>query len=151
VLRDFAREGHQLLVFTCHEHVWRMFQELKIDSRRIPSRYGEPEQVAEEPQPVPEPVAEQPAPVAVAPTPKPIEAKPQPAPPVVEAPAVPVEVSQEVLIDEPVGPEHELAPALAEVEYRWDTYWSHDADGPSDRDDALSTDWLPETMMRPSR
>ena len=30
VLGDFARQGHQLLVFTCHEHVWRLFQELKI-------------------------------------------------------------------------------------------------------------------------
>ena len=40
VLRDFAKEGHQLLVFTCHEHVWRMFQELKMDARRLPDRYN---------------------------------------------------------------------------------------------------------------
>ena len=41
VLRDFAKQGHQLLVFTCHEHVWRMFQEIKVDCRRIPNRHGE--------------------------------------------------------------------------------------------------------------
>ncbi|MEX2167963.1 MAG: AAA family ATPase [Pirellulales bacterium] len=55
VLRDFAKQGHQLLVFTCHEHVWQMFRELQIDSRRLPSRFGEIE-----PEPfVAEPVAEE--------------------------------------------------------------------------------------------
>ena len=39
VLRDFAAEGHQLLVFTCHEHVWRMFQEVGADARRLPLRW----------------------------------------------------------------------------------------------------------------
>ena len=63
VLRDFAKQGHQLLVFTCHEHVWRMFQELKVDTRRIPNRHGEVEEVVERatrtaPKPVPEPVPE---------------------------------------------------------------------------------------------
>jgi hypothetical protein len=38
LLGDFARQGHQLLVFTCHEHLWRLFQELKIDARRLPDR-----------------------------------------------------------------------------------------------------------------
>ena len=41
VLREFAKQGHQLLVFTCHEHVWRMFQDIKVDCRRIPNRHGE--------------------------------------------------------------------------------------------------------------
>lgn len=36
VLRDFAKQGHQLLVFTCHEHVWKMFKSLKMDARRLP-------------------------------------------------------------------------------------------------------------------
>ena len=26
VLRDFAAEGHQLLVFTCHEHIHKLFK-----------------------------------------------------------------------------------------------------------------------------
>lgn len=40
VLCQFARDGHQLLVFTCHEHVWRMFQDLDADCRRLPDRFG---------------------------------------------------------------------------------------------------------------
>src|SRR5436309_798526 len=46
-------DGHQLLVFTCHEHVWRMFQEIKVDCRRIPNRHGEIEEEVHEPQPDP--------------------------------------------------------------------------------------------------
>lgn len=40
VLCDFAAGGHQLLVFTCHEHVWRMFQQLDADCHRLPLRSG---------------------------------------------------------------------------------------------------------------
>ncbi|MEQ8847372.1 AAA family ATPase [Botrimarina sp.] len=43
VLAQFAAEGHQLLVFTCHEHVYEMFKELGVDLRRLPSREGDPE------------------------------------------------------------------------------------------------------------
>lgn len=39
VLSDFAAQGHQLLVFTCHEHVWDMFKHLAVDVRRLPDRY----------------------------------------------------------------------------------------------------------------
>lgn len=68
VLTEFAQEGHQLLIFTCHEHVWRMFKEIDADVRRLPVRYEEEaieeepeiEVVVEEPvtEPAPEPVAE---------------------------------------------------------------------------------------------
>ncbi len=37
LLRDFAKGGHQLLVFTCHEYVWKMFKTLKADVRRLPA------------------------------------------------------------------------------------------------------------------
>lgn len=37
VLRDFAREGHQMLLFTCHEHVGRIFQKLHVDVRKLPA------------------------------------------------------------------------------------------------------------------
>lgn len=37
VLRDFAAEGHQLLVFTCHEHVWKLFKNLKLPARVLPA------------------------------------------------------------------------------------------------------------------
>ena len=29
VLRDFAAAGHQLLIFTCHEHIMKLFKSLK--------------------------------------------------------------------------------------------------------------------------
>ncbi len=50
VLRDFAREGHQVLLFTCHEHIARLFKQLKAEVRQLPDN-GEPQTV----------VAEQPA------------------------------------------------------------------------------------------
>ncbi len=37
VLRDFAAEGHQLLVFTCHEHIHKLFKSLKVPVSRLPS------------------------------------------------------------------------------------------------------------------
>ena len=36
MLRDFAAAGHQVLVFTCHEHMLRMFQSLKVPAARLP-------------------------------------------------------------------------------------------------------------------
>jgi len=36
VLRDFAAAGHQLLVFTCHEHIARLFQSLRVEARQLP-------------------------------------------------------------------------------------------------------------------
>lgn len=36
VLRKFSERGHQLLVFTCHEHIARMFKLKKVDVRRLP-------------------------------------------------------------------------------------------------------------------
>ncbi len=35
-LYDFASSGHQLLVFTCHEHIARMFQALRLEIRELP-------------------------------------------------------------------------------------------------------------------
>lgn len=37
---EFAAEGHQLLVFTCHEHILAMFQELGCDVRTLPNITG---------------------------------------------------------------------------------------------------------------
>ncbi len=36
VLRDFAAEGRQLLVFTCHEHILKLFKSLKAPVARLP-------------------------------------------------------------------------------------------------------------------
>ncbi|MEN6458443.1 MAG: AAA family ATPase [Thermoguttaceae bacterium] len=37
VLRDFAAAGHQLLVFTCHEHILKLFKSLKAPVSRLPN------------------------------------------------------------------------------------------------------------------
>jgi hypothetical protein len=37
VLRDFAAEGHQLLVFTCHEHLHKLFKSLRVPISQLPS------------------------------------------------------------------------------------------------------------------
>jgi uncharacterized protein YhaN len=36
VLRDFAAAGHQVLVFTCHEHIFKLFKALKVPVNRLP-------------------------------------------------------------------------------------------------------------------
>jgi len=38
VLRDFAAAGHQLLVFTCHEHLAALFESIDVRVRRLPSK-----------------------------------------------------------------------------------------------------------------
>jgi uncharacterized protein YhaN len=37
VLRDFAAEGHQLLVFTCHEHLHKLFKSLRVPISQLPN------------------------------------------------------------------------------------------------------------------
>lgn len=37
VLREFAEAGHQVLVFTCHEHLWRLFKQLQVPSHELPA------------------------------------------------------------------------------------------------------------------
>ncbi len=44
----FAEAGHQVLVFTCHEHIRDVFRKLGVDLRRLPDA----QQNAEHPQPV---------------------------------------------------------------------------------------------------
>lgn len=116
VLREFAREGHQLLVFTCHEHVWRMFADVKADTRRIPDRYNQNEEVVEpEALPEPEPVFELPAPE---PEPEPVVVavaeKTEPEMPHVDE----TETVEEFVTEYDVEPEP-VAPLLDEVEYSW--------------------------------
>jgi uncharacterized protein YhaN len=45
---DFAAEGHQVLVFTCHDHIRDVFHRLGVDLRELPSA----QTVANHPQPV---------------------------------------------------------------------------------------------------
>lgn len=73
VLRDFARQGCQVLVFTCHEHISKLFKNIKADVRQLPDRMQMPAsddgasarrarrsriEVSPEPLPVAEPVLE---------------------------------------------------------------------------------------------
>jgi uncharacterized protein YhaN len=108
VVREFARQGHQVLVFTCHEHVWRMFQEIKVDTRRLPSRYGA---AAED---------EQPAPVA---GPELADAGPAPPPPdlpssepIAETPQQPVAPLNNVAEYEPIEPDEPAEFIVPEAE-----------------------------------
>lgn len=94
VLTDFAAGGHQLLVFTCHEHMWHMFKSLEADCRRLPSRTGEilaePDPVVIEPEVVVAEVVEPVVEEVIEPAPKPKpkkKRKPKPKPVVVETPA----------------------------------------------------------------
>ena len=58
VLRDFASLGHQIFVFTCHEHLVKIFKSIKASVRELPA-YEQP-QATEQPLSVPtEEAAEQ--------------------------------------------------------------------------------------------
>ena len=142
VLNDFAADGHQLLIFTCHEHMWQMFKSLDSDCRRLPGRIG---QTIAEPEPVvvdvlPEVVVEEEILEEVvetfvepAPRPKPKKKrKPKPKPVVVETPAPVPEpaaplfydypfvekIEQEVVAKAPV----EATPvSTVETTYEWTT------------------------------
>lgn len=37
VLREFAERGHQILMFTCHEHLVKMFKSLRVPVRDLPT------------------------------------------------------------------------------------------------------------------
>lgn len=66
VLQQFSADGHQVLLFTCHEHMWQMFRDVGVDCRRLPSRSGDLiveadpvlEEVVVEAEPVVEEIAE---------------------------------------------------------------------------------------------
>jgi uncharacterized protein YhaN len=45
VLRDFAAVGHQLLIFTCHEHILKLFKSLRAPVSRLPDNAASGEQV----------------------------------------------------------------------------------------------------------
>jgi uncharacterized protein YhaN len=55
VLRDFAAAGHQLLVFTCHEHILRMFQAIDVPSLELGGVSAERAKPKGEAPPRPEP------------------------------------------------------------------------------------------------
>ena len=162
VLREFAKQGHQLLVFTCHEHVWQMFKDIRVDTRRIPNRHGDMEELVDEPQPeaVPEPVPElvavvaepepvKPEPVVIAPEPVKVLSQPKPPVPVIpviEEPELIIEETEEVYYEEPIDPVP--APVTTEVEYWWDATAPAATNGNGHFEDDSTTGWLPEPEIR---
>jgi uncharacterized protein YhaN len=136
VLRDFAKQGHQLLVFTCHEHVWRMFQELKVDARRIPNRLGDDEVAEPSPNspPIPEPI-----PLAVSPQPE------EPAAPPIATEPIPI---ASIVVEEPAAL---VAPmirpeSIMEVEYWWEAQGPSESTGQSD-EVVEPCEWAPEVEI----
>jgi len=124
VVRDFARQGHQVLIFTCHDHIRQMFEELQVDVRWLPNRFGEWEETPPE------------APLALVDL---GDAVTVPSPPLAETPLVavppreepsPVEAaweeeevkdSEEVVVEEQTVVQTEPSPlGLYEVEYSWE-------------------------------
>jgi hypothetical protein len=55
LLRDFARAGQQVLLFTCHDHIARLFKSLKVEVRELPSRGQQPAAAVELVEAAPEP------------------------------------------------------------------------------------------------
>ena len=128
VMRDFAAEGHQLLVFTCHEHIARLFKSLDVrtcavcramsifpvpqscrkqrsraTNRPRPSRPHPRSGESRTPKPVAEPVAE------IAEPPPPVESHAPPAP--LEEPALPA-----VIIEPPEPVQAKPLPQAVELE-----------------------------------
>ena len=100
VLAEFARAGHQLLVFTCHEHLARLFHEAQVEVRTLPGSRIEWDEPAKEPprpassvpaphflpEPTPPPqIVEEAHPVAAIPPTEPEDLASQPSPPPVAA------------------------------------------------------------------
>lgn len=82
LFHDFAKEGQQILMFTCHEHIMKYFEEADTEVRLLPSRHGRVvEPIAELPPPPPAPVLEKPK--KKKPKPEPVVELPPPRPPVI--------------------------------------------------------------------
>jgi len=104
LLREFAQDNHQVLVFTCHEHIAELFRSLKADVRQLPDRNadspGEWVEAAVDPEPEPpirlsnpEPELEPPTAVPEPSTPVAIE------PPLRQAVSLPLEESAPVMVE----------------------------------------------------
>ncbi|MCY2975190.1 MAG: AAA family ATPase [Planctomycetota bacterium] len=73
VLRDFSALGHQSIMFTCHEHIMRMFHDIGVQVRILPAHgeIGEAKIYTPDPSvryvPAPQPIYIEPEPIQVAP------------------------------------------------------------------------------------
>ncbi|KAA5541043.1 AAA family ATPase [Roseiconus nitratireducens] len=104
-LRMFAELGHQVLMFTCHDHIVEIFHSIGVEVRQLPAQgkpgratvllpeevedivYEEPEPIVEEPEYEEELVVEEPLPEEPGPEPEPeLELEPEPEPEPVQPP-----------------------------------------------------------------
>lgn len=164
VLRDFATLGHQVVMFTCHEHIMRIFHEIGVQVRVLPPQgtpgeaivYYPEEKVIEQaapierivyvPAPAPEPVP------VLEPIPEPvievIEPKPAPLPIVQTPPPPPVKV--EVAPEPPLPPVKRVV--VVEHEPQIDWLWYEKMD--EELDSSLDLGWvesedLPDDKLPP--
>jgi uncharacterized protein YhaN len=132
VLRDFATLGHQVVMFTCHEHIMRIFHKIGVQVRVLPpqGQPGEanvyvPESRVVEPVervvyvPAPEPVVEvKPEPIAL-----PVVSLPEPAIKPEPVPDVKLPV-----VEKPLPPPPATRVAIVEHEPNIDWLWYEDND-----------------------
>ena len=106
VLRDFAAAGHQLLVFTCHEHLGTLFESIDVHVRRLPSNVDLSER----------PAADAAREVVVVEQPKRRRTRPKPEPAIVPVvkPSVEVPIAAAIVRDEPARAEPIVLKALIE-------------------------------------
>jgi len=95
VLRDFASLGHQVIMFTCHEHIMRIFHGIDVQVRVLPAQGQTGEARIYQPHDVP---------VAVQ---KPVRRAPEV---IVEKPVVVVQKAEEVVV--PIAVERPILPAI---------------------------------------
>jgi hypothetical protein len=123
VLRDFAAGGHQLLVFTCHEHIFKLFKALKVACQELPSHVAAVIELPADipaPPPTPRRAARSRAPRKAPPVlPEPTPVKPLPVLPIVELPPPIVEtprMPEPIVVEPPTPSWADLAPILDVVE-----------------------------------
>ena len=93
VLRDFAALGHQVIMFTCHEHIMKMFHSIDVQVRVLPEQ-GVPGEAR----------VYNPGYVPVVPATKPMQPVPVAETPVLEPAPQVVSVHPVVLVDPPADP-----------------------------------------------
>lgn len=134
LLRDFATAGHQLLVFTCHEHIAGLFQALRVEVRQLPD-HAQPGAAA--------PVARKPA------SRQPRRRPPPPPPEEVVVHEVVVREEQVAVEEAPATPAPSVAPQPAPVPMEELPPWQEDDGEPVEGEGWAALEPGPDDM--PSR
>lgn len=160
VLRDFASLGHQVIMFTCHEHIMKLFHAIDVQVRVLPTQgqsgeariyqpHDTPVEVAPKPIEVVEKIAVKPTKVIEAPVeivveqppivviepPAPVVLPPTPQVPVAKEPepVVPIVSPEPVyVVEQPVVLQQPVVPPV-EDDRLWYDYDEEDLRQPTDR------------------